>query len=161
MIPLACVSYQCPDRESCAWRQKSFHELKAAAAAGRSRDCFQPGEVCPKTLHHALHSMSGAPERWARRKASGLTDAALAEAVGEEFGEWSGGSLGAGWTCMASGPKIWFGSAGDGKGGRRKPDLQGRALLDAVRELLDVSTTPQAQAPWAGLPLMQMMEARG
>lgn len=61
-----------------------------------------------------------------------------------------------GWTAKGHGPAIWFGCDQG-----RTADLHGKRLLDAVRELLDVRTTPQAQAPWAGLPLMQMMEARG
>jgi hypothetical protein len=41
--------------------------------------------------------------------------------------------------------------------GRRKPDLQGHALVDAVRELLGIPAPKATAAPWAGLPLMRMM----
>jgi len=133
MIPLACVSYTCPDRTECAWRHKSFFELKAAKDAGRSRDCFQTGEICPNAMHRALHCMSGAKERWEARRTSGLDDKNLREAIAKEFGEFTSGSRGPGWTCM-TGPKLWIGNTGNGQGGRRKSDLEGKALLLAVRE---------------------------
>lgn len=166
MIPLVCVSVVCPDRESCAWGQwkHEFHEIKAAKAAGRSADCFQPGEVCPLSLHRALHSFSEAKERWAQRCATGLTDSDLAWAIGKEFGEWGQQSYGPGNTHMGKSkePKIWFGSqASETPGKYRKPDLQGKALVDAVREFLCVPFPKATAAPWAGLPLMQMMEERG
>jgi len=159
MIPLVCVSVVCPDRESCDWGQWKhlFCEIKAANAAGRSRDCFQPGEVCPHALQRALHSMSQAKERWEARRATGLNDADLGEAIAKEFGEYTSGSQGPGWTCI-SGSRFWSGNAGDRQGGRRKPDLQGKALVAAVRELLSIPTPKATAAPWAGLPLMQMME---
>lgn len=177
MIPLVCVSVTCPECESCPWGQwkHTFSEIKAAHAAGRSRDCFQAGEICPNAMHRALHCMSGAAERWDARIATGLTDADLRVAIAKEFGEFTSGSRGPGWTCM-TGPKLWIGNAVDGQGGRRKPDLEGKALVAAVREFLTIPlplkheepvcensqvAASQALAPWAGLPLMQMMEARG
>lgn len=113
-------------------------------------------------LHRARHSMSRANERWEARRASGLDDADLREAIAKEFGEWTGGSHGPGW-LVTTGPKLWSGNAGDGQGRRRKPDLQGKALVAAVRELLGIPMPipVAAPAPWADLPLMKMMEARG
>lgn len=165
MIPLVCVSVTCPEREACAWRQKSFSEVKAAHEAGRSGDCFQPisaNEICPNALHRALHCMSGAKERWAARRVSGLDDADLRDAIAKEFGEYTSGSQGPGW-LVTTGPKFWFGNAGNGQGVRRSPDLQGKALLYAVRKFLAVPVpkAEQTPPPWAGLPLMQMMGARG
>jgi hypothetical protein len=156
---MLCVSCDCPDREACTWRHYTFAEIKAAKDSGQSRDRFQQGEVCPKALHRALHGYQDAPKRWAARIATGLTDADLREAIAKEFGEWSGSSWGPGHTAMASGPSIWFGTRGN-----RKPDLQGKALVAVVREFLEVPLPKAAQkdaAPWAGLPLMKMMEARG
>jgi hypothetical protein len=117
-----------------------------------------------EALHHALHSFSGSKERWEKRRATGLTDADLSEAISKEFGSWGGQSYGIGNThCGEKPPRIWFGNAGDGQGRRRKPDLQGKALVAVVREFLRVPLpkAAPAPAPWAGLPLMQMMEARG
>lgn len=161
-IPTACVSYTCPAREKCELRQRSFSELKAAHAAGLLRNCSQPGEVCPRSLHRALHSMSGASWRWEKRKASGLSDTDLADAIGYEFGEWHQGCDGVGYTAMRHPPRIWFGWEVDESGKRRTPDLQGKALLAAVRELLGIPlpVVAAAPAPWAGLPLMAMMTGR-
>ena len=168
-IVAVCVSVTCPERESCPWGQwkHTFYEIKAAKDAGRSGDCFHPisaNEVCPLALRRALHSFSGATERWADRRAKGMTDADLAWAIGKEFGEWGQQSDGPGNTHMGKSkdPKIWFGSQ-MGEGGKiRKPDLQGKALVAAVREFLEIPLpqAEQAPAPWAGLPLMQMMEER-
>lgn len=105
-------------------------------------------------LHQALHSFQGSAARWADRRARGTTDAELRQAVAMEFGTHVGCSMHGGWTAKGDGPAIWFGH------GAGKPDLTGKPLLDAVRELLDVRATPQGRAPWAGLPLMQM-DARG
>jgi len=172
MLPLVCTSVTCPEREGCLWRQEAFAGVKAANAAGRSRDCFQPGEVCPLSLNRALHSFSGAAERWVERRAAGMTDEDLAWAIGKEFGEWGSQSCGPGNTHMGKSkdPKIWFGNQADKSGKRRAPDLHGKALVAAVRELLGISMPkaaqaqvkkPEARAPWAGLPLMKLMEARG
>jgi hypothetical protein len=100
-------------------------------------------------LHRALHIFQGASTRWAGC-GRGMTDAELRQAVSMEFGTHGGGSMHGGWTAKGDGPAIWFGH------GAGKPDLTGKPLLDAVRELLDVRATPQGRAPWAGLPLMQM-----
>lgn len=109
-----------------------------------------------KTLHRALHIFQGAATRWADRRARGTTDAELRQAVAMEFGTHGGGSEGgSGWIVKGTPPCIWFGYGQSGK-----PDLTGKLLLDAVRELLDVRATPQGRAPWDGLPLMQM-DARG
>jgi hypothetical protein len=167
---MLCVSCYCPGRKACDWRHHTFAEIKAAKEAGQSADRFQPGQVCPKSLHRALHSFSGADERWAARIATGLTDADLRDAIGDEFGEWHQGCLGAGYTAMRNGPKIWFGSqtSRETPNKYRKPDLQGQAIVAVVREFLGVplpqkaspAPVPQTKVPWAGLPLMQMMEAR-
>lgn len=109
-----------------------------------------------KTLHRALHIFQGAATRWEDRRARGMTDAELRHAVSMEFGTHGGGSVdGQGWIVKGTPPCIWFGYRQSGK-----PDLGGKALIDAVRDLLDVRVTPQGRAPWAGLPLMQM-DARG
>lgn len=107
-----------------------------------------------EALHQALHMYQGAADRWSERRARGMTDAELRQAVSMEFGLHGGSSMHGGWTAIGSGPSIQFGFAAGAK-----PDLEGKALLDAVRELLDVRTTPQARAPWAGLPLISALEA--
>ena len=137
----------------------SFKELLAAHKIGRSRICNEPGEICPAAFQHALHSMEGARERWAKRIATGLSDVDLAGAIVKEFGEYTSGGYGPGWVVM--GLRFWSGQAGNGQGGRRKPDLQGKELVADVREFLGVPY-PQATsnaAPWAGLPMFT--EGRG
>lgn len=126
-----------------------------------------------EALHRALHCVCGAAQRWEQRRVGGLTDAELALSIGKEFGEWTSGSEHGGWTVKGLIPGIWFGGCVL-RG--RKPDLQGKALVVVVREFLGVPlplkhegsvceisqvAVSEARAPWAGLPLMQMMEARG
>jgi hypothetical protein len=100
-------------------------------------------------LLHALNSFQGCADRWDARRARGMTDAELRQAIAMEFGAHSGSSMHGGWIAVGSGPSFWCGFE---RG--RKPDLSGKELLDAVRELLDVRVTPQGRAPWAGLPLL-------
>jgi hypothetical protein len=95
-------------------------------------------EQASRALLYALHSHSGASDRWQERMRRGLTDGQLLIAIGNEFGI-SGGS---------SGPGRWFedhrgGSQPAFECGPKTGDepafrLEGVELLKAVRALLEI-----------------------
>jgi ssDNA-binding Zn-finger/Zn-ribbon topoisomerase 1 len=85
-------------------------------------------------LRRALDASS---DRWAARQKTGLSNAALVEAIAVEFG-LGGGTSGPGqsaeWHRGGKNPAFWYGSLS----GSGKPTLRGAALRDAVRELLEI-----------------------
>ena len=93
-----------------------------------------------EALVQALHSFSDADKRWEKRRQSGRTDAQLQEDLGYEFGI-SGGSS---YQSHAGGknPKFWYTEHWSSK---KKPTLEGRALVDKVRELLKIGNPERAE----------------
>lgn len=93
----------------------------------------------------AVHNMQGARGRWKQRIRDGMTDGALGEAIAYEFGSYHGshGPNRPGHEAKGGKhPGFWVGD----RAGNRKPDLAGKALVDAVRRLL-VIPLPSAPAP--------------
>lgn len=100
-------------------------------------------------LDRALHMTSGARERWAERRASGLDDDALRAAIAEEFGICTGASGfsgNPGWTAFGNDkPALYLGGWSHIRQG---PKLEGAALLDAARRLMQIprpANTPEQQ----------------
>lgn len=89
-------------------------------------------------LHYGLHRFQGARTRWPERVESGLSDAALKEAIGYEFGTEGGGSGADMKGYSIKGGKApsftWNTDAGDGK----ETTLNGSALVRKVREVMGV-----------------------
>lgn len=90
-----------------------------------------------KRLRDQLHSMAGASDRWQKRRQDGLSDDELKTAIGYEFGI-GGGSSGPNMTpayhAGGKNPRYWYNSMGP----NGKPALQGKALINAVRDLLEI-----------------------
>lgn len=99
-----------------------------------------PDNLTPRdiALWHALHRKEDSAARWtALREKGAVSDVELSEAVSKEF-SLRGGEEKAGVKfayCGGDNPKFFFGSI-DPKG--KKPSLQGKSLLEAVRTLLDL-----------------------
>jgi hypothetical protein len=85
-------------------------------------------------LFRSLHQVEKADKRWSNFRQRGLTDAALKEAIAEEFGILGGGSYPE-WHTHQGGddPKFWLSISHHGK-----PTLRGQPLLERVRELLKI-----------------------
>lgn len=101
----------------------------------------------------AAHSMSGCDERWEKRRATGLTDTELREALAYEFGiaggrpfpreypEWEALSI---WYTGGENPNVRWRRFGenDADGTPIETKLAGRALIAAARVALVVAETP-------------------
>ncbi len=93
-------------------------------------------------LWRSLHSTCGAEDRWAERRARGLTDAELREAIGYEYG-LSGGSSGPEGAYSYHGganPGFGFGSMVYAPQWKRPGEryVRGRELLRLAREVLQI-----------------------
>ena len=109
-------------------------------------------------LRRALNATN---DNWAARRTTGLSNAALVEAIAVEFG-LGGGTSGPGqsaeWHRGGKNPAFWYGSLS----GSGKPTLRGAALRDAVRELLEIPfpVEPQPAPPVPCPPLNASREDR-
>jgi len=95
-------------------------------------------------LHRSLHSMTGAAQRWESRRAKGMTDAELREAVSEEFGNQGGhggDSNNPGSFSHYGGSSPRFEESISGS------KLSGKKLLAAARAVLDIPQPKPEQAP--------------
>jgi ParB/RepB/Spo0J family partition protein len=113
----------------------------------------EPGAVpsrYEKQLYRALHSFEDAGKRWEKLKRRGATDGELLKQIGEELGIDGSSSTIDGWVSYKGGknPVVWF----DAIKRQGKPSLQGKALIDATRKLLEIPqpsakpNTPQTHA---------------
>lgn len=108
-----------------------------------------------KALYRSLHSQSGAAERWEKLRTNGATDEKLKQQIGHEYGI-QGGSLDYSYKGGEN-PKFYY-AGGISAGAYGKPTLQGKALVDKVRDLMGIpqlrlhkpETTPQ-NAPGAAI----------
>jgi hypothetical protein len=91
--------------------------------------------ILEQCLYQSLHSTAGAEERWDRIRAMQPTDAEVKLAIGYEFGIY-GGSTYPQIHAHAGGanPKFWM----DDVNLCNPPTLTGQALIDLVREILDL-----------------------
>ena len=96
-------------------------------------------EAC---LYRALHMFSHGTERWTIARKKGLTDVELKAMIGEEFGI-SGGGNGHRENGGAN-PGFWWEASPDGTD-YKKPTLQGKALIDAVRRLMQIPMPGQRE----------------
>lgn len=128
-------------------------EAKVAKAEAAAGDTVENG------LLRALHSFEGVDEEIAAIRKSGADDATLRKWIGDRFGI-SGGGGSPGLTDISfkggSDPRFWFGTMTH----NGQPTLKGKALVDAMRKLLDVPfpVPPEAEPPAqpqppAGTPL--------
>lgn len=86
-------------------------------------------------MFSALHSFADAEKRWNMRRKACLTDEGLREEIGFEFGI-QGGIGGDGYMVNYKGGKNpEFSFSNDGQ---EETKLKGKALLDAVRGLLNI-----------------------
>ena len=92
-------------------------------------------------LYRALHMFSHGTERWTIARKKGLTDDELKTTIGEEFGIEGGGSGHR--EKGGANPGFWWEASPD-KQDHKKPTLQGKALLDAVRRLMQIPAPGQA-----------------
>lgn len=103
--------------------------------AGTARN--RPGDSREDVLlRRSLHHHQGAADRWAESIANGETDQSLKERLRSEFG--IEGYADGVWHRGGSSPAVWFGCRTTPDGKNLKPDLQGKALLAAVRKLLGI-----------------------
>jgi ParB/RepB/Spo0J family partition protein len=118
---------------------KLVAKVEGGAHAVMHAPSFKPIEREAAALQAALHGSEGAAARWEERRGRGLTDAELRAAIGEEFGMYRSQSSPDGHPGFAvkglRRPRFWLGSEFPGD---RIPDLQGRALVQAVRELMRI-----------------------
>ena len=88
-------------------------------------------------LWQALHCIENADKRWEKLRRTGVTDEDLCEAIRYEWG-LGGGQSGPDMQAISyhggANPRFWFGKMIGGG----KPTLQGRRLLAAVRQLMNV-----------------------
>jgi hypothetical protein len=109
-----------------------------------------------KRLNDALHHMTGAAERWERRREVGRTDKELMEAIAYEFGH-GGGSSGPDLTKIAfkggANPRYNYDSYTD------DPDaaLKGTKLRDLVRELLEIPYPDDAPIKYASVSSLESL----
>lgn len=106
-----------------------------AAEAGNdeSADTMEAG------LKRALHGLQDAEKRWAKLQQAGATDAQIKDAVAYEFGiSGAGGGPGRKWTARRGGqdPAFWY----DAVTPAGPPTLKGKALIDAVRRVMEIPT---------------------
>lgn len=96
------------------------------------------------SLRAALHRVQGCESRWAAAIENGEDDAALLTTIAQEFGPTGVGAAdGVGYRVQGGkAPKFWVGFGATGK-----PDLQGKALVQAVRELMGVPLPYGKQPP--------------
>lgn len=116
-------------------------------SAGREGDTLGAG------LHRALHSTSGAEQRWTARRAGGLTNAELRDAIKDEFGEF-GAMSGPGMESIAfqggASPVFVYG-AGHPASDTAKARLTGKELVAKAREVLDIPyPAAQPEVPATG-----------
>lgn len=104
----------------------------------------RPKQPLHEQLRAALHGTEGAADRWAKRRETGLSDADLKLAIGEEFG--SGGRLGGGYDYQTKGGKGPEFRCPDVHrvGTDRKPTLAGSSLIRSVRSLLEIPLPEKA-----------------
>lgn len=91
-------------------------------------------EVQIDAFTHSLRTTQSGSERWAKRRATGLADSELREAVSYEYGIYGGSSFPT-WYSYKGGanPAFYLGIGCHGT-----PALTGNALLQAVREVTGV-----------------------
>jgi N12 class adenine-specific DNA methylase len=116
--------------------EKAADALRGHIEAGAAEEAVpEPLSKSDASLHHALHHVANAAERWAELQEAGATDEQLRAAIAREFGIDAGfsGPGEPGWRSKGgTNPRFWLGS-GDGK-----PTLKGTELLRAVRRLLHI-----------------------
>jgi hypothetical protein len=87
---------------------------------------------------HSCHTAQGAEERWAERRARGLTDEELTAEIGEEFGSAGGFGLGQGtpwgWHYGGLHPRVVV----DNRVDRDAMVVDGRRLVNVVRRLFAI-----------------------
>ncbi len=85
-----------------------------------------------------------ADEAWQKAQETGLTNRELQDLIGRKFGH-GGGSSGPNttpeWHIGGNNPRWWYKQSS----GRGKPTLQGTALINKVRELLEIPLPKQPQ----------------
>jgi len=91
--------------------------------------------ILEQCLYQSLHSTAGAKERWEKIRALQPTDAQVKRAIAYEFGIY-GGSTSPQTHAHAGGanPKFWMNDVNL----CNPPTLTGQALIDLVREILDL-----------------------
>ena len=90
--------------------------------------------ILEQCLYQSLHSTAGAKERWEKIRALQPTDAEVKRAIAYEFGIY-GGSTYPQMHAHAGGanPRFWMDA-----NVCKPPILSGQALIDLVREILDL-----------------------
>lgn len=87
-------------------------------------------------------AFNGAEERWGERRARGLDDDELREAIKYEFGHWGGG-LSNSWrlsyeVCGDGDPRLFMGERPRKGQKDLREKLRGKRLLDEVRRVLEI-----------------------
>ena len=133
---------------ACYNAAKHISEVKAHASKVESEDSAPDTGLSDdqkKALIRAVHNYSDAESRWNKRVKTGLSDAGIRDAISEELGI-EGGISGPDMISVSfkggANPRIWFGILPNGQ-----PDLSGKALVDAVRDLLNIPQQPKVSEP--------------
>ncbi|MGB3766526.1 MAG: hypothetical protein WA947_08200 [Phormidesmis sp.] len=99
---------------------------------------FEEKDIISEALRRSLSSFADAEKRWQHRVQSGLSDAALAEAIAYEFGSCGGGFQEGMYYKISGGsgnPAFTYYLEGSL---RKKKQIMGKKLLDRVRKLKSV-----------------------
>lgn len=116
-------------------------KAERVAEVARGEPASHAVQIEDRALHAALHTFENAEKRWGVRRKTGLSDAELLLAIGEEFGT-QGGHYGQDFEFDVKGgtnPKYWFGRKNTVTD---KPTLQGKTLIAEVRRVLGIPTEP-------------------
>lgn len=112
------------------------HEVEPIEQAEVEEDA--PGDIAAALLE-ALRQQGGL-NRWDALKAQGATDNEIQQVLSRIFGEGCGSSEPHWWSAKGGGnPRFWNQIVSTGQ-----PDLQGKQLVQRVRELLEI---PQLKTP--------------
>ncbi len=99
---------------------------------------FEEKDIISEALRRSLSSFAGAEKRWQHRVQSGLSDAALADAISYEFGSCGGGFQEGMYYKISGGggnPTFTYYLEDNLK---KKKKITGKKLLDRVRKLKSV-----------------------
>lgn len=141
-----------PVFEDCLPEELKPKKKAVAPAAAEKPAPGKPAnlDLMEEALDQALHAIAGSLGRWIDRQDRGLDDAELAAAIGEEWKGnpgFSGGDYG---YETKGGKKIGFLFNERAKKTAQAPMLEGKALVERVRKLLEI---PQPQGAVEKIPL--------
>lgn len=101
-----------------------------------------PDVEAHKALYRSLHTFSGAGERWDKLVKKGATDEQIKKQIGYELGIQGGGLNFS--HKGGDNPRFYY-SEGISGGAYGKPTLQGKALVNKVRDLLQIPRPEEAK----------------